>query len=106
MANNGAINGTITDQNYADGFTVPAGYHNGSGKVNISITEKEKIIDANIKSGVTILGVNGSFTSDANATESDILSGKTAYVNGNKVTGTMTAANVSQDSTTKVLTIS
>lgn len=48
------------------------------------------ITAANIKQGVEILGVTGTFTSDANATASDILVGKTAYVNGAKVTGTST----------------
>jgi hypothetical protein len=43
----------------------------------------------NIKVGVTIAGVTGTFTSDANATAAQILSGKTAYVNGSKITGTI-----------------
>lgn len=40
-----------------------------------------------IKKGVSIFGVAGSFTEDANAEAGDILNEKTAYVNGNKVTG-------------------
>lgn len=44
-------------------------------------------------------------TTDANAAAGEILSGKTAYVNSTKVTGTLTVPTVSQDSTTKVLTI-
>lgn len=45
---------------------------------------------ANIKTGTNIFGVTGSFTSDANATAADLRSSKTAYVNGNKITGSMT----------------
>jgi hypothetical protein len=43
---------------------------------------------SNIKSGVSIFNVSGTFTSDATATASDIAKDKTAYVNGVKVTGT------------------
>ena len=54
----------------------------------------EKILPENIKTGVQILGVTGTLetgidTSDANATASDITIDKTAYVNGEKVTGTL-----------------
>lgn len=45
---------------------------------------------ANIKTGTNIFGVTGSFTSDANATAADLRSSKTAYVNGSKITGSMT----------------
>lgn len=61
----------------------------------LSAADKAKLIPGNIKKGVTFFQgtskeVVGTFTSDANAAASQILSGKTAYVNGVKVTGTMT----------------
>ena len=50
------------------------------------------LVAGNIKSGVNIFGVTGTYsgldTNDANASASDINSGKTAYVNGQKITGT------------------
>lgn len=58
MPNNGAVAGTI---NTKDGqYTVPQGYHDGSGKVGIAEAEKAKLIPSNIREGVTVLGVEGS----------------------------------------------
>ena len=107
MTNNGAVSGSISMA--AGTYTVPAGYHSGSGTVSIASAEQAKLKSANIKSGVTILGVAGSSTvvdtSDATAAAGTIVSGKTAYVNGAKITGSLTTISVSQDSTSKVLTI-
>lgn len=63
MPNNGAVAGTISTK--AGSYTVPQGYHDGSGKVNISATEQAKLIGGNIKSGVTILGVPGTYSGSA-----------------------------------------
>ena len=57
---------------------VPAGIHKGDQTISISQAEQAKIIGANIKAGVNILGVDGG----------------------------LSAATVSQDGSTKVLTIS
>lgn len=57
MVNNGAVSGTITTK--AGTYTVPQGYHDGAGTVQISTTEQAKLIPANIRDGVTILGVVG-----------------------------------------------
>lgn len=47
------------------------------------------LVAANIKTGVDIFGVTGSYTSDATAAASDIVNTKTAYVNGSKITGNL-----------------
>lgn len=60
MKNNGAVTGTITQK--ADSYNIPIGYHGGSGKVGISTTEQAKIIAANIRAGVSILGVTGTMS--------------------------------------------
>ena len=63
MVNNGAVTGTISTK--AGQYTIPIGFHDGSGKVSISSTEQAKIIAGNIKSGVQILGVTGTYTGEA-----------------------------------------
>ena len=63
MTNNGSVTGTITSK--AQQYTIPTGYHDGGGKVSISSTEQNKIIATNIKSGVVILGVTGTYTGEA-----------------------------------------
>ena len=62
MPNNGAVTGTISTK--AGQYTVPQGYHDGSGKVSISSTEQAKIIAGNIKSGIVILGVTGNYSGE------------------------------------------
>lgn len=57
MKNNGAVSGTISTK--AGKYTVPQGYHDGSGTVQIDSTEMAKLIPENIRDGVTILGVEG-----------------------------------------------
>lgn len=65
MPNRGAINQAL---NAGGIYTIPEGYHNGMGKVS-----------------ATSLGSQTQGT----ATPTQVLSGQTAYVNGQKITGTM-----------------
>lgn len=60
MPNNGAVAGSIST--VSGTYTVPQGYHDGSGVVAISSTEQAKIVAANIRSGVEILGVTGTMS--------------------------------------------
>ncbi len=57
MPNNGSVELTIDTINGS--VSIPQGYHDGSGKVTILSTEAAKLIAANIKKGITILGVTG-----------------------------------------------
>lgn len=65
MPNNGAVAGKIATK--AGAYTVPQGYHDGSGTVAIDATEAAKIIPGNIRDGITILGVEGTMSSTEGA---------------------------------------
>lgn len=74
----------------------PTSPYTGFTVVNIpAVTASidNNIVAGNIKNGVTILGVTGNYeglnTSDATAAASNIEIGKTAYVNGTKITGSL-----------------
>src|SRR5690625_782309 len=78
----------------------------GPGYPEIKMTDDDWV-ESNIKTGVDIFGKTGLFTSDANASASQILSGRTAYVKGSKVSGSManrsgnvTGQSVSRSGTT------
>lgn len=107
MQDNGAVAGTISTKNGK--YIIPAGYHNGAGTVIIDEAEQAKLISGNIKAGVTVLGVSGSGsvveTKDGTATAGEIIKGKTAFVNGSKITGLLSLISVTQDAITKALTI-
>lgn len=68
---------------------------NTTGKyiTKATINKDAELIADNIKKGTNIFGVEGNLeildTSDATATAGDIAKDKTAYVNGEKITGTM-----------------
>lgn len=62
MPNNGAVEGYISDKTQP--YTIPAGYHDGSGSVGIATAEAAKLIASNIKDGVSILGVTGTYAGE------------------------------------------
>ena len=66
MPNKGAVTSNL---NCGGSYTIPKGYHNGSGRVTANSLASQ---------------------TNANATANDIMSGKTAWVNGSKLTGTAT----------------
>ncbi len=109
MANNGDTSDVISTK--AGTVTIPAGYTSG-GTVSIASAQQNLLISSNIKNGVTILGVQGdsmvvdTTIASGGATTGDILSGHSAYVNGALVSGSVSMPTISQDSTTKVLSIS
>ena len=62
MPNRGQVTTAITT--VSQSVTIQNGYHDGSGSVSIDSTEQAKIVAGNIKTGVEILGVTGTYTGD------------------------------------------
>lgn len=60
MPNVGAEHSTFTDAKAY--VSISRGYHDGTGTVSLSTEEENKFIPANIRQGVTLLGVEGSMT--------------------------------------------
>lgn len=60
MPNRGAVSGSIST--VAGEYTVPQGYHDGSGKVAIAAAEQAKLIATNIREGITVLGITGTMS--------------------------------------------
>ena len=103
MPNNGEITSTMDGIN-TKSITIPAGYTSG-GSVSLDntidneVSEQANLIAQIIEQANNLpdAGSGGLDTSDATATAGDILSDKTAYVNGVKITGniaTKTASNL------------
>lgn len=91
---------TVSPTGSAQTVSPDSGY-DGLSSVSVRAVVTSGITAANIKAGATvtvgssnstnsIASVSGTFTSDATATATDIVSSKTAYVNGSKVTGSLT----------------
>lgn len=99
MPNNGAVSKVLTPAEKS--YTVPAGNHSGTGTVSIVTEEKtatptkeQQVItpeSGKVLSQVTVEPIPANYvdTSNGTAANTDILSGKTAYVGGLKVTGSM-----------------
>ena len=60
MPNNGAVNKTISSVD--DVIAIPIGFHDGSGTVKISDTEKAKLTPENIRQGVVVMDVEGTYS--------------------------------------------
>lgn len=101
MPNNGAVSKTLDATSNNQSYTVPKGYHNGSGKVQIVLEEKSVTptkstqtvtpTSGKVLSKVSVAAIPSQYivTDDADAVAANILDDKTAYVDGVKVTGTM-----------------
>lgn len=62
MPNIGKTSGTIDAKESK--YIIPLGFHDGSGSVMIAPDEQEKIIAGNIKQGITLLGVEGTYSGE------------------------------------------
>ena len=88
--------------------TAPAGYYASAASKTLS---DAALVSGNIKSGATIFGVSGASSvvdttiASGAAAAANIISGYKAYANGSLIEGSATVPTVSQDSTTKVLSI-
>ena len=99
MPNNGAVTKTLDVSTTS--HTIAKGYHNGSGKVSIALEQKEVTptksaqditpTSGKVLSKVSVAAIPDNFidTTDATALAGEILSGKTAYVDGEKIEGSM-----------------
>ena len=99
MANNGAVSKTLDATTIT--YTIPKGYHSGTGTVKIVLETKtvtptksaQEITPTTGKvlSKVTVEAIPDNYvdTTDGDATAAEILDGKFAYVNGVKVEGIM-----------------
>ncbi len=99
MANNGAVSKTLDATTIT--YTIPKGYHSGTGTVRIVLETKtvtptksaQEITPTTGKvlSKVTVEAIPDNYvdTTDGDATAAEILDGKFAYVNGVKVEGIM-----------------
>lgn len=99
MPNNGAVTKTLDASTKT--YTIPKGYHSGSGKVSITTetksatpTKSSQTISATsgkLLTSVTVAAIPADYivTTDATATSEQILDGSSAYVNGEKVSGSM-----------------
>lgn len=99
MPNNGAVSKTLDASTTS--HTIAKGYHSGAGSVKIvpetkTVTPTKAAQDVTPTSGkvltkVSVAKIPDNFidTTDADAAAGEILSGKTAYVDGEKVEGTM-----------------
>lgn len=99
MPNNGGVNRSLNTT--ITSFTIPKGYHSGAGVVSIT-TESKTVTptksaqnvtptEGKVLSGVVVNAIPNNYidTSDATAAAKDILVGKTAYINGTLIEGTM-----------------
>lgn len=100
MPNNGAVAKTLDTTTTS--YTVAKGYHSGTGTVKITTETKTATpttasqditpTSGKVLSKVTVAAIPSNYidTSDADATAANILDGVTAYVDGEKIEGTMT----------------
>ena len=106
MTNNGAVSKTLDATTSNQSYTVPAGYHNGSGTVSITLEEKNATpttssqnitpTSGKVLSKVVVAAIPVKFgdTTGDDGVAANVLAGKVVHTNVNgtatQITGTMT----------------